>query len=146
MKKIYKTDVRVPYAHTDAMGIVHHTNYINYFEIARTEFLREEGYPYSILEKQGIWLPIKSVYCEYKSPARYDDLLTINTWVEELKSATVIMAYEINRKETGELIAKGTTKHPITDNKLKPLRLREAHPEIYEIFNRAMNSVKHASY
>ena len=129
---IYKTEVRVPFADTDRMGIVYHTNYIKYFEVGRTEYLREIGYPYIQLEEDGIWLPVASVYCEYKSPAKYDDLLTVNTWVGEFKSATIIMAYEVYRKETDELLVRGETKHPITDDKLKPIRLRNVKPELYD--------------
>ena len=129
--RIYKTDIRVPYADTDRMGIVYHTNYIKYFEVGRTEYLREVGYPYAQLEEEGVWLPVASVYCEYRSPAKYDDLLTVNTWVGELKSATIVMAYEIYRKGTDEIIVKGETKHPITDDKLKPVRLRNINPELY---------------
>ena len=132
--RIYKTDIRVPYADVDGMGIVYHANYIKYFEIGRTEYLREIGYPYTQLEAEGIWLPVASVRCEYKSPARYDDLLTVNTWVGELKSATIVMAYEIKRKDTGEIIARGETKHPITDDKLRPIRLRNINPELYRLF------------
>jgi len=129
--RIYKTEIRVPYADTDRMGIVYHTNYIKYFEIGRTEYLRDVGYPYARLEQEGIWLPVASVYCEYKSPAKYDDLLAVNTWVGDLKNATIVMAYEIFRKETGELLVKGETKHPITDDKLRPVRLRNIKPELY---------------
>ena len=131
--KVYKTDIRVPYSDTDSMGIVHHTNYIKYFEMGRTEYLREAGYPYAKLEEQGIWLPIASVYCEYKSPARYDDILTVHTRVKEFKGATIIMAYEIYKKEKQALVALGETKHPVTDNTLKPIRLRNVHPEVYEM-------------
>ena len=130
--KIYKTDIRVPYADTDGMGIVYHANYIKYFEIGRTECFRELGCPYSQFEAEGIWLPVASVRCDYKSPAIYDDLLTVNTWAGELKSATIVMAYEIYRKDTGELIVTGETKHPITDDKLKPIRLRNVRPELYD--------------
>jgi len=115
------------------MGIVYHANYFKYFEIGRTEYLREAGYPYSKLEENGIWLPVSSVYCEYKSPARYDDLLTINTRVGELKNVTIVMAYEIYREKTGTLIAKGETKHPVTDNQLRPVRLKNLNPELYKL-------------
>ena len=122
----------MPYADTDAMGIVYHTNYIKYFEVGRTEYLREIGYPYSRLEEEGIRLPVAAVRCEYKSPARYDDILTVNTYVGDFKGATIVMAYEIYRKRTDELVARGETKHPITDVKLKPIRLRNINPELYE--------------
>jgi len=131
--RIYKTEIRVPYADVDGMGIVYHVNYIKYFEIGRTEYLRAIGMPYAQLEAGGIWLPVASVYSEYKSPAKYDDLLTVDTWVKELKSATIVMAYEIKRKGTDEIIARGETKHPITDDKLKPVRLRNINPELYRL-------------
>lgn len=125
-------EARVIYADTDAMGIVYHTNYIKWFEVGRTEFLREIGYPYSRMEKEGIWLPVASVECEYKLPAVYDDVLEIHSWVHQLKAATIVMAYEIYRKATGELLVTGKTKHAITDPKLKPVRLKTANPELYK--------------
>jgi len=136
--KTCKTEIRVPFADTDRMGIVYHANYIKYFEIGRTEYLRETGYPYAELEKDGIWLPVASVCCEYKAPAKYDDVLTISTRVSEFKGATIVMAYEIIRKETGELIARGETKHPITDDKLKPIRLRNVNPKAYGMLKENM--------
>lgn len=138
--KLYKskTDVRITFADTDCMGIVYHTNYIKFFEIGRTEYLREIGHPYSQLEKDGIWLPVASVHCEYKSPARYDDLLTVHTWIETFKGATVVIAYEIYRKETDELLVRGNTKHPITDRNLKPIRLRNVKPELYDTIKENM--------
>ena len=136
--KVYTTDIRVPYADTDSMGIVHHTNYIKYFEVGRTEYLRTVGYPYARFEEEGIWLPVASVYCEYKAPAKYDDLLTVHTRVGEFKSATILMAYEIYKKDTEELIVKGETKHPITDDTLKPIRLRNVNPKIYNIIKESM--------
>jgi len=136
--KKYTTDVRIIFADTDCMGIVYHTNYIKFFEIGRTEYLREIGYPYAQLDKEGVWLPVASVYCEYKSPARYDDVLTVHTWVKEFKSATVIIAYEIYRKETDELLVRGETKHPITDATLKPIRLRNVNPELYKLLTESL--------
>ena len=136
--KIFKCDIRVPYADTDRMGVVYHTNYIKYFEVGRTEYLREIGCPYSRLEDEGIWLPVASVYCEYKSPAVYDDLLTVNTWVKDFKGATIVMAYEITRKETNELIVKGETKHPVTNDRLKPIRLRNVNPRVYNMIKETM--------
>ena len=139
--RVYKTEIRVPYADTDRMGIVYHTNYIKYFEIGRTEYLREAGCPYAVLEEKGIWLPVASVYCDYRSPAKYDDLLTVNTWVKDFKGATIVMAYEIFKSGTDELIVKGETKHPITDDKLKPIRLRNVNPEIFDIISNSLDKM-----
>jgi len=130
--KTHKADVRITFAETDCMGIVYHANYIKFFEIGRTEYMRDLGYPYSQLENDGVWLPVATVNCEYKSPAKYDDLLVVHTSVKEFKGATIVMAYEIYRKATGELLVKGETKHPITDDKLKPIRLRNVNPELYD--------------
>ena len=132
--KVYETVVRVPYADTDRMGIVYHGNYIKYFEMGRTEYLRELGFPYAALEREGVWLPVSSIFCEYKAPARYDDLLTVRTRVAELKGATIVMAYEIYRNgtETKELLVTGETKHPITDDHLRPIRLRNVKKELYD--------------
>lgn len=131
MKK-YETEIRVIYADTDAMGIVYHTNYIKWFEVGRNEYLRQKGYPYSRLEEEGVWLPVVSVTCEYKSPGKYDDILLIRAWVKELGAATVVMAYEILRKETGELLVTGTTKHGITSPELKPIRLKKVNLELWK--------------
>jgi len=132
--KIYETVIRVPFADTDRMGIVYHTNYVKYFEVGRTEYLRELGFPYTQLEQQGIWLPVASVYCEYKSPAKYDDLLIVKTWAAKFKGATIVMAYKIYRKGTEELLVKGETRHPVTDDHLKPIRLRNINEELYNAF------------
>ena len=90
--KQYASKIRVIYADTDAMGIVYHMNYIKWFEIGRNEYLRQIGYPYSRLEKEGIWLPVLGVTCEYKRPAKYDDVLLIKAGISELKNATVSIA------------------------------------------------------
>ena len=135
--KVHSTEIRVPYADTDRMGIVYHTNYIKYFETGRAEFLRAAGYPYAQLEAEGIWLPVMTVQCEYKSPATFDDVLVIETRVGEIKSASIVMVYKIYKKETGELVAKGETKHPITDKKLRLVRLKNVKPELLELLLKA---------
>ena len=130
--KKYKSEVRVIYADTDGMGIVYHANYIKWFEIGRNEYLRQLEFPYSVLEKRNFWLPVVSVECNYKAPAYYDDILEISAWVGNLKAATVTINYEIYRKSTGELLVTGSTKHAITDDKLKPVRFKTYHPELYK--------------
>jgi acyl-CoA thioester hydrolase len=135
----YDSEVRVIYADTDAMGIAYHTNYIKWFEVGRTEMLRQMGLPYKVLEEKGIWLPVASVACEYKSPARYDDLLSIASWVGKLGGVSMVIRYEITNKETGELLVTGDTRHGITTPALKPLRLQKEFPEIHAFF---LNGVK----
>ncbi|MGI6731751.1 MAG: acyl-CoA thioesterase [Anaerovoracaceae bacterium] len=128
----HKTDVRVIYADTDAMSVVYHANYFKWFEVGRTELLRNLGYPYAKLEEMGISLPVAECDCKYKAPAVYDDILEITAKVAELKGATVTLEYEIRRKLTGELLVTGRTKHAITDKNFKPVRLRRVHRELYD--------------
>lgn len=133
----FKTHIRVIYADTDAMGIVYHTNYIKWFEVGRNEYLRELSYPYSQLETEKLWLPVANVECTYKAPARYDDILEIKAWISELRSASLKMNYEIRKQETGELLVTGSTRHAITDDQLKPIRLKSYNPALYQIISEA---------
>lgn len=139
MKKYY-SEIRVIYADTDAMGIVYHGNYVKWFEIGRTEYLRQIGYPYSTLEKEGLWLPVISLNCDYKSPALYDDVISIGAWVGKLGGASVEINYEIRRKCSNELLVAGMTKHAVTDEKLKPIRLKKQFPELCEKIISTMDS------
>lgn len=133
----HTTVVRVIYADTDAMGVVYHTNYIKWFEIGRSELLRNMGYPYSRMEKEGVLLPVVECNCKYRLPAVYDDLLEINAKMTEVKAATITLEYEIKRHDSGELLVTGWTKHAITDPTFKPIRLRDKNPELYNhIVNR----------
>ncbi len=108
MKHIELT-VRVRYQETDQMGFVYYSNYFVYFEMGRIEFLRKLGFLYSELEKENIFLAVIDAHCKYKSPARFDDLLTIKTWLSKLKPARIEFHYEIIRKEDEKLIAEGST-------------------------------------
>lgn len=131
--KVFETEHRVGYAETDAMAIVHHSNYIRWFEMGRVDFLKKIGYPYTELEKMGVWIPVISVDCKYKTPAVFDDLVIIRTWVKSLKGASIFMGYEIVKKGTGEVCVTGTTGHVLTDPELKPLRLKRQFPDLYKV-------------
>jgi acyl-CoA thioester hydrolase len=131
MAKRFFSETRVIYADTDAMGVAYHGNFIKWFEIGRTEYLRQIGHPYAKLEKDGIWLPVTELACKYKRPAFYDDLLDIVSWADDLGGASIVMGYEILRKETGESLAAGKSWHGITDHGLKPIRLKKLMPELY---------------
>lgn len=136
MKK-FETEKRIVYYETDAMGIVHHSNYIRFFEIGRTEMLRELGVAHSEMEEMGIWIPVLGVTCEYKTPAVNDDLIVIRSWVEKLKGASIYIGYEIVRKGTEEVIVTGSSSHGFTDPDLVPIRMKKEHPKIYEAMVKA---------
>lgn len=99
--------VRVRYAETDRMGLLHHANYLVYFEQARTELLRQQGRTYKDLEDAGYFLVIVKVEVKYRSPAHYDDLLTIRTAVTRVTPVRLEHRYEVFRE--GSLIAEATT-------------------------------------
>ena len=85
--------IRTIYADTDAMGIVYHTNYIRWFEIGRTELFRDMGILYAEVETAGFNLPLTQVYCHYLLPARYDDIVEVETDIEYLKRASMKFTY-----------------------------------------------------
>jgi acyl-CoA thioester hydrolase len=99
--------IRVRYAETDRMGLVHHANYLVYFEQGRTELLRSRGVSYRDLEDQGYLLVLTRLQVRYRSPARYDDLLTLRTTVVRTTSVKIEHRYELFRD--GVLLAEGET-------------------------------------
>ncbi len=135
----YITHYRPIYADTDAMGIVYHANYLRFFEMGRTEFLREIGFTYRRLDStEGVMLPLVDVAIKYKKPALYDELLEIRTTIADLKNASVTMAYEIYN-EKGELLTRGTTRHAVTDSRLHPVVLKKHAPELYNLLTDVMS-------
>jgi acyl-CoA thioester hydrolase len=99
--------IRVRYAETDRMGLLHHANYLVYFEQARTELLRSLGYTYKDLEDKGFLLVLTKIEVRYRSPAYYDDLLTLKTTVVRTTAVRIDHRYEVLRNDT--LVAEGTS-------------------------------------
>ncbi|MEG1611948.1 MAG: thioesterase family protein [Alistipes sp.] len=105
----YDCKIRVWYKHTDQMGIVHHSNYICYFEAARSEFMRELcGMSFAEVEQRGIMMPILDVSSKYLRPAYFDELLTVRISIRELPMARITFYYEIFN-ERNELLNTGST-------------------------------------
>src|ERR1700739_4830631 len=131
--------VRVRYAETDQMGIVYYANYVVWFELGRVELLRSLGLAYSRLEMDhGCIPPVIQAHCRYRSPARYDDEILIETTPALVRGSVLKFAYRILRKahEGGEntLLAEGETVHVVCDDQLK----RKPLPERYASALRAM--------
>jgi len=123
MTKAHGTEIRVRYQETDNMGVVYYANYFVWFEVARTEFLRKSGVAYRDLEKKGVYLMVASASCDYKSPARYDDIVRIETWIPELKNSSLKFAYRLFIGE--KLIATGESIHVFTNKSARPVRIPE---------------------
>jgi len=115
--------IRVIYADTDAMGIVYHTNYIKWFEIGRTELLRGMGIVYAEMESQGYNLPLTEAYCHYLLPARYDQIIIVETEMEYLKRASMKFNYTISDEDKEKIFFEGYTVHACTNNLGKIVRI-----------------------
>ena len=108
-------EYRVIFSDIDSMGVVYYANYLSWFERGRTEFFREIDLPYTEIVKQGIMIPVAEVYCKYHKPARYDDVVQIETTVSSFKRVSIVFACEIYRKSDRTLLVSGHTKHAFLD-------------------------------
>jgi len=132
MSTIFETTLRVRYAETDQMAVVYYANYINWFEVGRTEMLRQMGLTYREMEEDGMVLPVVEVKCRYKHPARYDDEITIRTWVVHMRRSLLRFQYEVVRKSDGRLLAEGESVHVVVGRDLKVARLTDKYRLVLE--------------
>ncbi|NQX49368.1 acyl-CoA thioesterase [Paenibacillus tritici] len=148
----HSTSLRVRYQETDQMGVVYHANYLIWFECGRTEMFRELGFDYRRLESLGLLLPVTSADLQFKSPARYDDLITVYARLTTFSALRVVYEYEIRRVAAGsegeesgtvkahpadsgtlpgELLVSGSTSHVWLNGEWKPVRIDRAQPELF---------------
>lgn len=121
---------RVPYADTDQMGFVYYGNYLTYFERARNELMRANGFTYKELEAFGVGLPVVEANVKYSRPARYDDELVIIATLEEIGGVRLKVACQVKRGD--ELLASGWTQHCFIDLKNgRPVRAPEAITNVF---------------
>ena len=102
-----QTQIRVRYAETDQMGVVYHSNYLQYFEVARAESIRGMGLTYADLEKQGVMMPVVEINCKYIRPALYDNLLTVTAHIHEIPSSHKVIFHQEVYNEQNELLVTG---------------------------------------
>lgn len=115
-----ETEIRVRYAETDKMGIVHHSNYYVWFELGRSDYCRARGFSYlDMEEKDGALMVVAESYCRYKSPAFYEDILILRTKIASIRSRSIKFVYEIFRPADNKLLAEGETLHLVTDTNKK---------------------------
>ncbi|MFQ5683731.1 MAG: acyl-CoA thioesterase [Candidatus Binatia bacterium] len=117
---------RVIYGDTDQMGVVYYANYLRWFEMGRTEFLRQMAVPYTSIENRGCHFPVTEVSCRYFRPARYDDEITIETVLNSLGRASLTFNYRLYRRVNQSLLAAGWTKHACVDQEGQVRRLPPA--------------------
>jgi acyl-CoA thioester hydrolase len=117
----YKSEIRVRYAETDQMKFAHHSNYIVWFEHARIEMLRQNGFDYAQMEKEGYLLPVLEVGVQYLKPAFFDDLLKIEAWVSELPRSSFRIDYKVYNS-ADILICKGFSRHAFMNNENRAIK------------------------
>ena len=125
------TNITVRYVETDQMGIVHHSNYYVYFELAREDLISQVGISYKDMEDLGIMMPIVETQCRYIEGAKYMDKLIVQTSIEELSPAKVIINYEVIREADNKVISNGKTIQAFVDgHSFRIINLRRNHPKI----------------
>jgi acyl-CoA thioester hydrolase len=122
--------LRIAYADTDQMGMVYYGNYLTFFERGRTELLRDIGFDYKTIEKRGFYFPVIYAECKYMSPAKYDDLIIVETRLTEVTAASTTCSYKV--KCDGKLLVTGKTKHPFVNKMMRPVRFPEDIRELIE--------------
>ena len=136
---VTESKITVRYAETDKMGIVHHSVYAVWFEVGRTDFIRQAGMPYSVMEQKGIMTPLSSLTCQFYLPAYYEDELIVKTSVSKITAARIIFCNKIKRQKDQALLATGSTSHGFVSAKtFRPVNGKKALPEIYQALSSAI--------
>lgn len=135
MEKVIEYERTPFYYETDRMNVIHHSNYIRWFEEARIYFMEKVGYSYARMESEGIMMPVLSAECEYKNSVKFGDTVVIKAAIREFNGFKMAIQYIVTDKETGELRAKGSTTHCFTDMSMKPVRIKKTFPELYKIYS-----------
>jgi acyl-CoA thioester hydrolase len=113
---ISRVRYRVIYGDTDQMGVVYYANYLRWFEKGRTEFLRRARLPYKAIEEMGYRFPVAEVSCRYYRPARYDEIIVIETRLVSLRRAALGFRYSLSNEAGAGLVAEGSTRHACVDS------------------------------
>ena len=118
----HKTTYRVIYGDTDRMGVAYHANYLRWFEIGRAELFRSLGMTYKFIEEQGFYLPVAEVNCKFISSAQYDDLILIETTIDNGVRGGIKFNYRILRSPDETELVRGFTRHAFMDRKGRVVR------------------------
>ena len=119
---VNKTEHRVKYADTDHFGVAYYGRYLEWFEVGRTEILRENGVTYAELEKKGLFAPVVEVKVNYKKPAKYDEVVNLETSISHIGNSSIRFDYKlVNQKD--ELVAEGHTVNVFIDKEMNPVRI-----------------------
>ncbi|MFT8313650.1 MAG: thioesterase family protein [Clostridium sp.] len=136
---INDTILKVRYAETDKMGIVHNSRYYIWFEVARDEYIEKLNITYKELEDMGIMMPLVETHCKYLEGAKYGDEILIKTSVIEISGVKVVFNYDVFRNNDKKLLAKGgTTQAFVNSNEFKIVNIKKKYPEVWKLFEKLM--------
>jgi acyl-CoA thioester hydrolase len=134
---ISEKEIEVRYAETDQMGVVHHSNYIIWMEVGRTQLIKDLGFSYAEMEKSGILAPVIGVHVSYKKSLAYGEVATIQTWIERYDGFKVVYGYQV-LNQNGETAMTGTTEHVcVKKENFRPIRLSKIFPDWHQVYERA---------
>jgi acyl-CoA thioester hydrolase len=131
---ISSKEIEVRYAETDQMGVVYHANYLIWMELGRTQLIKELGFNYAEMEKDGIISPVIDIQASYKKPLRYGQTATIKTWVDEYDGFRSVYKYEIYNDQD-ELALIGSSRHVLVKREnFRPISLKRTYPDWHEAY------------
>nr|WP_242941639.1 acyl-CoA thioesterase [Parasporobacterium paucivorans] len=131
---------KVQYYETDQMGVVHHSNYIRWFEEARVDYMEQMGKGYDVMEEEGFQCPVVSVSCDFKSMTKFPNSVYILAKVKEFNGITFIFSYKVTDAVTGEIRATGESRHCFLDGKGGIVSVKKTDKELFELFNAYVGS------
>lgn len=142
MSELKKYKHKVQYYETDQMGIVHHSNYIRWFEEARTDFMEQMGIGFDKMEEQGIISPVLSVEADYLRMVHFGETVTIEAYIKEYNGIKLTVGYEIFSDRTDMVHCRGTSKHCFINREGRPLSLKQACIELHNVLNKGLEDHK----
>lgn len=141
LKDIFPYNRKPHYYETDMMGVVHHSNYIRWFEEARIDLMEQAGFKYKDMESIGVIIPVVSVECQYKNFVAFDEEVTIIAKIDSFNGVRMTMVYEIYRNSDNVLCVTGNSTHCFVSQDKKILRLKRDYPEVYNFFNEFIEKI-----
>lgn len=138
MQEVESYEHKVQYYETDQMGIVHHSNYIRWFEEARSYILEKIGFGYKEMEEWGIVSPVLAVSAEYKTMTHYSDVVVIQAKVTYYNGIKLVLSYVVSDKATGQVRCTGESKHCFLNAEGRPISLKRSFPKIHKLFEKML--------
>ena len=128
---------KVQYYETDMMGLAHHANYVHWMEEARIDFLDQLGFPYTAMEKEEVYSPVKSLSCEYRHPCTFGDEISISVSVESFNGVVMTIVYEM-KKQDSETVCSARSEHVFLDKAGHFVRLKRVMPDFCQAIEESM--------